>query len=312
MEEFIFHQGLVPIGYSYSFAESLFNQEEHRQLQSKSNWHSFYILNQYDKTIRGSIHFHLQDGIAHSPFKATHGGFDFDEGIQNKIILNFIVFIEQQLQELGIIKIFVRLPLRATNENEFTLLENALLKSGFQISKKEEGCILKVTESFDERIHYSKKKSLKKTVRNSFQFNRVDISEIEDIYSFLLRCRKEKDYELSMSWKEMKNLVFALPDKIVLFNVKDGDQLVAASICIRVSNIVLYDFYHDHDVRYDEFSPIVFLVKGIHDYGYQNQIPLIDLGTAMIGDKVNTGLMEFKLKLGADRAIKYSFEKKLI
>jgi hypothetical protein len=93
--------------------------------------------------------------------------------------------------------------------------------------------------------------------------------------------------------------------------VKDGERLVAASICIRVSNEVLYDFYHDHDALYDNFSPIVFLVKGIHDYCCSNNIRLIDLGTAMIGNKVNTGLMEFKLKLGADHAVKYSFEKSL-
>ncbi len=312
MEELIFYEGLVPIGYSFSFTESLFNQQSHRELQSKSNWHSFFILNQRNNTVDGVVHFHLQDGMAQSPFRAPHGGIDLHEGIQRETILGFVNFVVRQLQKSRAIKIFIKLPLRLTNENEFSLVEDVLLISGFQISKKEEGCILKVTESFDDRIHYSKKKRLKKAVRSNFQFGNVDLRELKNIYLFLLQCRKEKNYELSMSLQEINDLASQFPGKVLLFAVKDNDQLVAVSVCIRISNEVLYDFYHDHASSYDDFSPIVFLVKGIHDYCCVNQIPLINLGTSMTGDKVNTGLLEFKLKLGADLAVKYSFEKNFI
>ncbi|MEO7989954.1 MAG: hypothetical protein ABI663_10460 [Chryseolinea sp.] len=309
MEDFIFHEGPVPSRYSFSFTESLFNQRAHRQLQSESDWHSFYILNQKSYTVDGAVHFHLRNGIAQSPFRAAHGGFNLREGLEREIILSFVKFTEQQLRKSRATKILIKLPLRLSDENEFSLTEDILRTIGFQISKKEEGCILRVTESFDDRIHYSKKKRLKKTTRSNFQFSSVDIGELKGVYLFLLKCRREKGYELSMSLEEISDLASQLPDKILLFAVKDGEQLVAASICIRISNEVLYDFYHDHAAFYDDYSPIVFLVKGIHDYCYSNHIPLIDLGTAMIGDKVNTGLLEFKLKLGADHAVKYSFEK---
>ncbi len=311
MEDFIFHEGIVSSRYSFSFTESLFNQQAHRQLQAKSNWHSFYILNQKSNTVEGAVHFHLYNGFAQSPFRAPHGGFDLREGLQREIILNFVKFSEQQLRKSGATRIFIKLPLRLTDQNEFNLTEDILRTSGFQISKKEEGCILRVTESFDERIHYSKKKRLKKAIRSNFQFSNADTDELKSIYSFLLKCRREKNYELSMSLEEVNELYAQFPDKVLLFVVKDGNQLVAASICIRISNEVLYDFYHDHDASYNEFTPIAFLVKGIHDYCYANKIPLIDLGTSMMGDKLNTGLMEFKLKLGADRAVKYSFEKSI-
>ena len=311
MEDFIFHQGIVSSRYSFSFTESLFNQQAHRQLQSKNDWHSFYILNQKSNTVDGAVHFHLNEGIAQSPFRATHAGFDWREGLQREIILSFVKFVEQQLRELGATKIFVKLPLRLTNQNEFSLTEDILSTSGFRIAKKEVGCILKVTESFDDRIHYSKRKRLKKSVRSNFQFSNVDIDELTSIYSFLHHCRKEKNYELSMSFDEMNSLISAFPDKVFLFIVKDGNHLVAASICIRVTNEVLYDFYHDHDASYNEFTPIVFLIKGIHDYCYENKIPLIDLGTAMIGNEVNAGLLEFKLRLGADHAVKYLFYKNI-
>jgi hypothetical protein len=307
LEDFIFHEGQIPLGYRFSFTESLFNQHAHRQLQSKSNWHSFFILNQKSNTIEGVVHFHLHNEIAQSPYRAPHGGFEFHDGLQQEVILGFVKFVEQQLREVGATKIFVRFPLRIAKE--FNVVENILSTNGFQIAKEEEGCIVRVTETIDERIHYSKKKRLKKAIRNSFEFNNVNIEELKSVYSFLLQCRKKKKYELSMSLEEMNALVAQFPDKVLLFAVKDGEQLAAASICIRVSNEVLYDFYHDHDAEFDDFSPIVFLVKGIHDYCYSNRIPFIDLGTAMTGDEVNKGLLEFKLKLGAERAVKYSFDK---
>lgn len=309
MEDFIFHEGSVPPRYSFSLTESLFNQEAHRQLQSKSNWRSFFILNERNSSVVGAIHFHVKDGVAQSPFKAPHGGFDLADHLQRETILEFVGFVEQQLKKMGVTKIFIKLPLRLTDQNEFGLIEDVLHRSGFGIVRIEEGCILKVNESFEDRIHYTKRKRLKKAVKSNFQFANIDLEELKTIYSFLLRCRKEKNYELSMSLEEVKKLAAQFPDKILLFAVKDGDEFVAGSICIRVSHDILYDFYHDHDAAYDDFSPIVFLVKGIHDYCYANQISLLDLGTAMIEDKVNKGLLEFKLKLGADSAVKYSFEK---
>lgn len=308
MEEFIFHSGVVPLGYSFSFTESLFNQHAHRQLQAKSNWHSFFLLNQKNNSVDGLIHFHLQDGVAQSPLKAPYGGFDFNADIQNEMLFDFVKFVEQQLKKLGATKIIIKLALRLIKEKEFVFVEDSLLKSGFQILRKEEGCILKVTESYAEHIHYSKRKRLNKAVRNNFQFITAEIAELTMVYLFLQRCRKEKMYTLSISLEEMNDLGRVFPDKVLVFVARDGDKLVAASICIRINNEVLYDFYHDHDSAYDEFSPVVFLVKGIHDYCNANQIPLLDLGTAMTDDSVNTGLLKFKLQLGADRAVKYSFE----
>ena len=121
--------------------------------------------------------------------------------------------------------------------------------------------------------------------------------------------RSSKNYPLSMSLEGMESLALQFPNEILLFAVKDKNQLVASSICIRLNEKVLYDFYHDHDPHYNTYSPIVLLVKGINDFCYQNRIPLIDLGTSMINGEINVGLNEFKMKLGGRHAVKYSFDK---
>lgn len=309
MEDFIFHHGLVPIGYKFSFTESLFNKAAHRQLQAQNNWHTFHILNQKNKTVDGVIHFHLQNGIAQSPFKATFGGFDLHEELEQEIILAFIIFVEEQLRELGATKIFIKLPLRIRNEKEFNLIESILIERGFQIANEEIGSILEVRSSFKEEIHRSEKKRLRKSINSHFKFDEVPIGELEYTYSFMLQCRQSKDYILSMSLQGIQDLAFEFPQDVVLFAVKDGNRIVAASICIRINAKMLYDFYHDHDAFYNSHSPIVLLVKGINDYCYEHSITLLDLGTTMINSDVNTTLLEFKLKLGGKRAVKYSFEK---
>jgi hypothetical protein len=311
LEEFIFHNGPIPWGYIFSFTESLFNQHDHRKLQAEAGWNSFYILHQKTKIVKAGIHFHLENGIAKSPFRATFGGFDLAEGIQPDVILNFVIFIERQLKELGAAQIFIKLPLRISSETDFTLIEKTLIDRDFQIRLNESGCILKVDEYFYNNIHTSERSYLNKSIRNGFEFMTISLYELESVYSFLQRCHTEKKYELSMAFSEIQYLASVFPDQVFLFGVKDNDQLIAASICIRINQNVLYDFYHNHDAAYTVFSPIVFLIKGINDYAIANHIPLIDLGTAMVGDKVNTGLMEFKLKLGGERGVKYSFEKRI-
>ena len=309
MEDFIFHQGSIPTGYKLSFAESLFNKPTHRQLQAQNNWHSFFILNQTNKTVVGAIHFHLQNGIAQSPFKATHGGFDLYDEVQQEIVLGFVIFVEGQLQKLGATKIFIKLPLRISDGKKFNLVESILIKCAFQIAREEVGSIIKVSPCFIEELHRSEKKRLRKSINENFKFEKISLNRLESVYSFILRCRMNKQYKLSMSLQGIQDLALQFPDNVLLFVVMDNDRLAAASICILVNEKILYDFYHDHDTRYDAFSPIVFLVEGINDYCYEYKIPLIDLGTSMIGNKVNTTLFNFKLKLGGKTGVKYSFEK---
>jgi hypothetical protein len=308
LEEFIFLEGTVPEGYIFSFTESLFNKSAHRYLQAKDNWHSYFIVNQKAKIVECAIHFHLQEGFAQSPFKATYGGFDFND-LPEEIILKFVAFIQNQLRKLGARRIFVKLPPHFIDGSKHNQIEDALIRSGFQIVSEEVSSIMEVVDQYGSEIHRSEKKRLRKSTKGNFKFEKIPISEINTIYSFILKCREKKNYSLSMSLVDMQDLATHFPNNVLLFTLKDQEKLIAASICLLVSEEVLYDFYHDHDPSYDTFSPIVMLVKGINDYCFENQIPFIDLGTSMIDDKINTGLFEFKLKLGARRAVKYSFEK---
>jgi len=311
LEDFSFHEAQIPEGYQFSITESLFNREAHRKLQAKSNWHSFYLLNQARRTVDGTIHFHLHDGVARSPFKATFGGFDLSEKIRPEIIRGFLMYVEERLKEKGATSLFIKLPLRFVSTYKFDGVEDILDGRGFKVALEEAGSILEVSESLTNVIHHSEKAVLKKAQDRKFKFENIPLSELNDIYLFIKQCHDEKGYPLSMSLQEIQSLGAQFPLDIHLFGVKDDDRLVAASICIRVGEKVLYDFYHNHDAFYQEFSPIVFLINGIHDYCYEHQIPFFDLGTAMLGTEVNTSLLTFKLKLGGKRGVKYTFEKRL-
>jgi hypothetical protein len=97
----------------------------------------------------------------------------------------------------------------------------------------------------------------------------------------------------------------------VLFGVFQDDKVVAASIAIRVTTQVLYNFYCDHDNQYDAVSPVVFLIEGIYQYCASQKIPLLDLGTSAVAGKPNFGLLEFKMRLHGQPTAKLTFQKNI-
>lgn len=112
-----------------------------------------------------------------------------------------------------------------------------------------------------------------------------------------------------MSLKDLQTTVNRFPENYKLFAVFHHDRLAAASIAIQVTDEILYDFYHDHHPDFNYFSPIVMLIKGMHDHALANNIKLIDLGTSSLNNAPNFSLLSFKLKLGAIPSSKFTFEK---
>ncbi len=286
---------------------SLYNTEAHRLLQSSSQWYSFHILNTTTKKTAASFYVHLIDGLGTSPYKAPFGGIELHQSVKRKTVLDFIAYVEAKLKKIKTQRVVVKLPSRLVDET--SLAEQGMLASGFQIEKSETASIIQVKNQFALGLHYSEKKRLNKSLRSGFVVQAIPITEIKKVYQFIHDCRLTKNFDLSMEWSAMQKLVKQFPSEILLFSVQHGKEMAAASICVRVNEQMIYDFYHDHSPKYNLYSPVVLLVKGIYDYCLENKISRIELGTSMIGDQVNAGLHKFKLRLGATAAVKNTLVK---
>ncbi len=303
-----FISGSLPVEYK-PFLSSLYSAESHRLLQSAQGWCSFHVVDEKKKVEVASCHLHVYQGIARSPYRAPFGGIELGARISKNVISEFVLHIESHLRRLDVTKIIFKLPSRAIKTQDG--VEVILLKSGFQLELSEVASIIPVSKDFRKHLHESERKRLNKSIRAGLVAEPLPLSKIKDVYHFIKACRTRKNYEISMSWAEMEKLAKAFPENVLLFAVKNADEIIAAAICIKVNQRTLYDFYHDHSAKYDQYSPVVMLVNEIHHYAMQHKFVWIDLGTSMIGDQINIGLHRFKLRLGAKPALKNSLIKVL-
>jgi hypothetical protein len=292
------------------FDPGIFHDPKHLNLQSSTGWHSFYSRN--NETLAGLVHFHVDKGLATSPYKSPFGSFLFSEKLSVAVLTDFVSYCENQLAGKNVKPITIKNQPEAYSLHKNQMLFDVLDKSGYSITKEETSAILAISEKpFEFRLHKSEKKRLRKCRESELGFEIMPLKQLEKIYVFLEACREEKGYSLSMPFDEIQKLATTLPERILLTAVIDGNQIVAANISIRVYDNVLYNFYHDHAGEYDHLSPVVLLNEGLYNFCQKGNIGLLDLGTSNIDDKVNESLLAFKLHLGAQPSRKLTFSKTL-
>lgn len=98
----------------------------------------------------------------------------------------------------------------------------------------------------------------------------------------------------------------------MVFTVRDGAQLAALTVAVRVRSDILYNFLPASPLAYRPFSPMVMLLDEVVAYCRRQNIRVLDLGTSLDGDhQPKASLMRFKRNLGAQESPKLIFEKRL-
>lgn len=311
MAQYIFTEGDIDSPLAYSYTPSLFNLPQHLRLQSEKGWRSFYILEEKTNSIAGAVHFFVNEHVATTPLKAPFGGIEYAESVPDETVFDFIQFAQEKLSGSGIHKIIIKCPpeiyspaLNTTNV--------FLVNSGFAVSGADLSSVIHVNApALKDQLHRSESKRFNKAINAGLTFKQLPISQLENVYEFIHTCRTQKQFALSMSLEQLAKTVSKFSDRFVLFGVFEGSTFAAASIAIRVTENVLYEFYHDHHEDYDHLSPVVMLVSGIYDYCMNNGIGLFDLGTSSVDNQPNFSLLRFKSLLGAKASSKFTFEKSL-
>jgi hypothetical protein len=310
LSEYQFIEGKPPASYQYTFEETLFNREKHRELQSKIKWTSFHIV--ADEKVFGSVHFLIENQIAKSPLRAPHGSLEAGDEIDRGVIERFFSFIHQHFSSKGIKELIIKTAPALYNTVLSQNLKASLLHSEFAIETSDVQSVIIVNdEQLSMRFHYSEKKRLRRCNSRRLIFEQLPASSAVLVYEFITRCRIEKGFDISMTFDELETAMKLFPQNYLFFAVFDQDKMIAASICIRVSQTILYDYAHDHDKAYNNLSPIVFLVTGIYNYCHENGIKLFDLGTSLSHGKLKLSLLEFKTRLGATATEKITYRKQL-
>lgn len=258
------------------------------------------------------VSFHLEGEKAMSPVRAPFGSFLFSNLLSPLILHDFVLACEGQLVRRGVRFVSVTdPPLYYRKSGE--LLQTILLNRQFHVSRAELSSGIRIDKTlFEEKIEAWEKRKLKLAREKGLTFRSIPLSELEDTYNFILRCRTQRGQTLSMTFEELKNTVNTFKKSFFLFGTFFQKELASASISIRVHPTILYNFYPAHLKKFDSISPVVLLIGGIYKFCESNQFNLLDLGTSSIDGRLNFSLLDFKLRLGAVPSMKLTFEKDLV
>ena len=306
LTDYVFRESPLSENIPYAYERWLFHHATHLHLQVSSGWHSFYAVNNVRHAIDAHLHVHLDGNHAVSPYRAPFGSYQFRPGMPPMALYEFIEFTLFRLHEKGVTELIVKNPPLAYNPAAMEMLTTFQVNLGFEILQAEAGAILDPCRDFRAGLNSQELRRIKKAEKEGLFFTVMNMSELEAVYAFILACRTERGYVLSIDWETLRKTVESFPGRFMLFGVKHEDVVAAATIAYDAGNGVFVNFHPAHPRDYDHLSPVVLLLEGMSLYAREKGYRLLDLGTSAVEGKPNFGLLNFKMGVGATVTSKFT------
>ncbi len=252
------------------------------------------------------IYFFINNSEAVSGYQSTFGSFDVNNSITKEELLFFINELNQTLRSQGISKIHIR---HSPSYAQWThLIEKTLVIMGYVKKQSETNQHIVVTAApFSSIIKRNVRKKINQCSTQGYSFNIEPLKSLPEIYDLVVATRKRKKYALSMTLDDLHSVMADCPNNYLLFTLRDGPVLIAASVSIILNATTLYNFYHADALEYRTKSPLSALVKSIYEYCQANGYKFLDLGISSLEGKINEGLFTFKENLGAVKSKKNTY-----
>ncbi len=242
--------------------------------------------------------------------KAPFGSFILGPAVTRSDLISLV----EKIQEWAIANDIINLTIRSFPDiyspNHSSLIQNVLLVTGFYVKYEDITQVLHVSAG-EMDLDTHKKRRIRKAKSLRYSFRQVTLDFLEEGYSLIVESRKNKDYPVTMTMKELKDMFILFPEEYLLFGVFDKTKMIAASVSIKINSEILYAFYIGDSIAYRSASPVTVLINGIHDFCGAHGIHLLDLGLSTDRGVLNKGLYEFKKSFGSFDSHKLTFEKLL-
>ncbi len=162
--------------------------------------------------------------------------------------------------------------------------------------------------SFRNGLQPSEYRYLNKARKAEWTFRKLNPSDyLTTAYALIAAARTRKGYPVTMNLPQLRERFRQFPAHFMLFGVFDGEVMIASTVCIRINDEILYDFYHGDMPEYRQHSPVVYLLSGLYQYAVNENMSLIDLGTCSDKGVENKDLCAFKRHMGGKESRKISY-----
>lgn len=300
----------LPPDFTPDYEPFMFSHPEHLRLQG-GDLQGFYLVRRVNQKIMAQAVFHVSGHKAVTPLRAPFGSFLYSDRLSPQTLYEFIQYCEASLRSKGIASVTIGEPPLFYRKSG-DLIHTILLNLNYHVIRAELSSGIRIDHiNFEEIIQPWEKRKLKQAKAKGLHFRTLPVSELENVYTMIQKCREQKGYALSMTLEDLARTVGIFKESFFLFGAFLHKDLAAASVAIRVGPGILYNFYSGHLRKYDSISPMVLLTSGMYKFCGSHQIHLLDLGTSSLNGQPNFSLLDFKLRLGGVPSMKITFEKTL-
>ena len=301
----------VPLFYQPGF---FFNEPRHLLQQTAGPFYLLSALNQRSGRAEARCAFFVDADKAISPAAAPFGSIEFADTLPEPVLDAFIQSLVEAVQLAGPLTALrlVHYPhCYAPRQTEW--LTGKLADYGFRLVGTYSTAFLPITaEPFAHNLVPAERRRLRKCREAGFQADQWLSPDLAEVVAFVQETRRQQGYALTLPAERLTNLLRTFPDQFVVFTVRDGAQLAALTVAVRVRPDILYNFLPASHAAYQTFSPMVILLDEVVAYCQREAIQILDLGTSLDGNhQPKPSLMHFKRNLGALESPKPIFEKRL-
>jgi hypothetical protein len=195
---------------------------------------------------------------------------------------------------------------RLDEKYDFNLL---FKETGWELLNKDINYYINIDEN-KTLINYldkTKRKVIRRIERENMSFKEEPHSNLMNIYEIIKQNRIDNNIPMTMDLDSLADISKYLKHAILLFSINDHDVPISSAICLKINPEYLYVFYWGELTKYRKSSPVTYLAYCLYNYCKKNNIHTLDIGTASKNSILNTGLAEFKRRLGFTVSHKYTY-----
>ncbi len=291
---------------------NLFNEDRYFKLHATVDDFYFQLVRISSGKVYATIAFYKDGECAFaSPKRGTFGGIVLNQSLDLALLEQFLSDIKAYLISLGAQSISIKCPPFSHDSAHASVMTNVLLRHQFKLSGHELNYEMVVDERpFTDRIDYGNDKRVRKCLRDGLLAESVDITSYARVYSVIKENRARRGFPLSMTLEQLNQMVETFPDKMHFFAVYQDESksvMLAAAVCIALTESILYVFYWGDVAGAESYSPIALLAANIYIFCQHQNFKLLDVGTSTLSSEPNLGLIRFKRNLGFSESLKLSF-----
>jgi hypothetical protein len=292
---------------------SLFSEESFFRLHSTSRKDVFAQLIRISSgKVLASVIFYADENFSFvSPKRGTFGGVTLDEPVPLRLLERFIIAMKEYLINAGAQSIAIKCAPFGHDLALSSVVTNILLRQEFRISCHDLNYEMLVDDRpFAARVDYGNNKRIRKCINAGFFAELIESTDYPKVYQVIKQNRERRGFPITMSLEQLGQMVKVFPKRMRFFAVySDADRasIVAAAVCIAISDSVLYVFYWGDAADVESYSPVALLADGIYAHCQQMGIKCLDVGTSTLEGEPNQGLVTFKKNLGFSESLKFSF-----